>query len=324
METIFLQKSTEKLNLSNGQFVHREGDVILKTYPVLTIEQVFVYGNGQITTQALKECLRNGIRVLYFNAYGKFLGRLEPDYPKNIQRRLNQYKLYWTPDQRLAWGKALIQGKVQGQLVELRRMRERKISFPYQRICSALKKARQNIEQAGNTAELLGAEGHCTKIYFTAFPYAMPPGLQWCGRSYFPPADIENHVLSLIYGCCANEIRQLCEHHGLDPHCGFLHEPGYNSGGIIYDLLEPARAVLCDNYAFFIFRKYGNILKKCKTPGGELRRVICDGFRTKLTLRGGRQKSSGIGLLRNILTETVRNIDSEKMVPDFSSLLPNR
>lgn len=87
METIFLQKSTEKLNLSNGQFVHREGDVILKTYPVLTIEQVFVYGNGQITTQALKECLRNGIRVLYFNAYGKFLGRLEPDYPKNIQCR---------------------------------------------------------------------------------------------------------------------------------------------------------------------------------------------------------------------------------------------
>ena len=54
METILLQKSTEKLNLCDGQLVHREGNVILESYPILTVEQVFVYGNGQITTQALK------------------------------------------------------------------------------------------------------------------------------------------------------------------------------------------------------------------------------------------------------------------------------
>ena len=324
METIFLQKSTEKLNLNDGQLVHREGDVILRSYPVLTVEQIFIYGNAQITTQAVKECLRSGIRILYFNVYGKFLGRLEPDYPKNIQRRLKQYKLYWDPERRLDWGKALIQAKVQGQLVELRRMHERKIIFPYQKICADLKKARKKIESAANTAELLGAEGCCTKIYFNAFSYAMPDCLKWQGRSYCPPADIENHILSLVYGGCANEIRQLCEHHGLDPHCGFLHEPGYHGAGIIYDLLEPVRALLCDNYAFLIFQKYGSRLQEKTEIDADLRKTICDGFREKLFQRSGRQKYSGFGVLRKILCETVRQIDAEETAPDFLSLLPRR
>ena len=265
MKTIFLQKSTEKLNLNDGQLVRSEGNVIVGSYPILTVDQVLVYGNGQITTQALKACLHEGIRVLYFNVYGKFLGRLEPDYPKNIHRRLNQYKLYWSPEQRLMWGKSLIQAKVQGQLVELRRMYERKVDFPYHKTRCDLREAQKKIGYAQNIPELLGAEGHCSRIYFNTFSYAMPEGFAWHGRSYFPPADIENHVLSLLYGCCANEIRHLCEHHGLDPHCGFLHEPGYNGAGIVYDLLEVVRAVLCDNYAFFIFQKYSTALRKRKS-----------------------------------------------------------
>ena len=324
METILLQKSTEKLNLNDGQFVHREGDVVLGSYPVMTVEQILVYGNGQITTQAIKECLSSGIRVLYFNVYGKFLGRLEPDYPKNIQRRLKQYKLYWEPERRLAWGKALIQAKVQGQLIELRRMNERKIIFPYQKICAKLKKAREKIEHVENSAELLGAEGCCTKIYFSAFPYVMPEGLKWRGRSFCPPADIENNVLSLIYGCCANEIRQLCEYHNLDPHCGFLHESGYHGGGIIYDLMEPVRALLCDTYAFCVFQKYGSRLKDCGILEKDLRKTICDGFRVRLGQRGGRQEYSGIGMLRKILSVTVKCVDSEEMAPEFVSLLPRR
>ena len=152
----------------------------------------------------------------------------------------------------------------------------------------------------------------------------MPEGLTWRGRSYCPPADIENCVLSLLYSCCANEIRCLCEHHGLDPHCGFLHEPGYNGAGIVYDLLEIVRAVLCDNYAFFIFQKYKDVLQKRKTADHKLKRKICDGFREKLIMRGGRQEFSGMELLRKILSETVRHINFEEKVPDFQSLLPKR
>ena len=237
---------------------------------------------------------------------------------------MNQYKLYWNPDQRLAWGKALIQAKVQGQLVELRRMHERNVASPYSKIRSNLKKAQKHINQAQNIPELLGTEGHCSRIYFNAFSYAMPEGLAWRGRSYFPPADIENCVLSLLYSCCANEIRCLCEHHGLDPHCGFLHEPGYNGAGIVYDLLEVVRAVLCDNYAFYVFQKYGAVLQKCKTLDHELKRQICDGFKEKLFMRGGRQEFSGKELLRKLLSETLRYIDSGETAPDFQSLLPKR
>lgn len=327
MERIFLQQSTEVLNLKEGQLILREGTKVLDVFPIATVEQVCVYGNAQITTQALKECLKEGIRVLYFTINGRFLGRMEPDYPRDTVRRLNQYRVYWDRPRRLAWAKELLRAKVRGEQVELRRLRERGIDFPADKLREKLKTSEGMIERARTLPELLGVEGTFTRHYFSVFGRLLPPGFRWEGRSTFPAADVENSLLSLIYGCCAMEFRKLCEYHGLDPHCSFLHEPGRNRGGLVYDLLEICRAPLCDHYAFFCFRKYAKaLLKNGRAPSipAELREKICSGFTEKLSLRKSRQKFSGQELLREIIGNTLRCIDLETAVPEYTVLLPAR
>jgi len=51
--------------------VHLGGEQ-LESHPVVPVKRVIVYGNAQITTQAVKSCMAEGIEILYFTAYGKY------------------------------------------------------------------------------------------------------------------------------------------------------------------------------------------------------------------------------------------------------------
>ena len=171
METIFLQKPTEKLSLKDGQLIVSEHGECQKEYPLASTEQILVYGNSQITTQALKACLQEGIRVVYFSSYGKFLGRLESSYPRNTNRRIQQYKLCLDPVRRLQWCKELLHTKIQGELIELRRLHEQGHIFPYKQIRKSLKCSQNHLQKAGSIPELLGIEGSSTNCYYRVFPH---------------------------------------------------------------------------------------------------------------------------------------------------------
>ena len=56
MEIIYLQKSTEKLNIQEGQLIHRDHETILNRYPICATEQIVVYGNGRRVQESVFEC----------------------------------------------------------------------------------------------------------------------------------------------------------------------------------------------------------------------------------------------------------------------------
>lgn len=332
MDTIFLQKSTERLQLKEGQLICRDGDELSGIYPIHSTEQVIVYGNSQITTQALKACLKEGIRVVYFNQYGKYLGRLEPDYPKNINRRLRQYALFLNPERRLSWSKSLLRAKIHGELVEIRRLHEQKFDFPYKELHKSLRTGLKRIEDAKDPEELRGVEGYYAREYYSCFGHVLPDHIRWQGREYHPAPDTANAVLSLIYGCCANELRNIFEHHSLDHQCGFLHEPGYHGGGLAYDLLETVRAVICDHFVINLLhrKEFRKITMSVDAESGEKRlgdawcKTICEGFRRYLEIRYQRQKMSNRERLRGLVLEYIRALENDVREPDFQQVLPRR
>lgn len=327
MDTVFLQKSTEKLQLKEGQLIRSENGEPTGVYPVRSTEQILVYGNGQITTQALKACLKEGIRVVYFNQYGKYLGRLEPDYPRNISRRLRQYGLVTDQERRLAWSKSLIKAKLHSAIVELRRLREQKIAFPYKTLHKSLLRGMKRLEKASNLEELRGVEGLYAREYYSVFAYALPRHLKWKGREYHPAPDPVNALLSMVYGSAAHELRNLFEQHSLDHQCGFLHEPGYQGGGLAYDLLEVVRACVCDHFVIRLLnrKEYAGLrMDDGGEPGGEWCKTVWEEFRKHLDLRYAHQTRNIRELLQEIVREYLRCLDDNGSVPDFMRILPQR
>lgn len=329
METIFLQNHEDRLNLDDGQLIQTRRQTVIGQYPIRAVDQILVHGNPQITTQAIKECLKEGIRIDYFSIRGEFLGSLEPERPQNLSRRLAQYRLYFAPPRRLNWAKALLQLKIQSEIVELRRLREQKVDLPLRAVRKELTARLRQTADAAGLPELLGIEGCCARLYYQMFPYILPPSLPWNGRHSHPAADGINALLSLIYSVTAREIRAELAKHGLDPHCGFLHEPG--ASGLTYDLLEPLRAVFCDHLALRIARRDPEICLRA-TPvssgGVILGRDGCDHVcrrvRSALDIRHARQQFTPREQFRRLISATTDALDRDADTPDFHNICPER
>lgn len=330
MNSISLQKSTQKMVLREGQLLIQEHEKILEIHPVAAVEQISVYGNPQITTQAIKECLKEGVRINYFNIYGKYLGRLESGYPKNIRRRLDQYRYFFNSEKRLQFSKSLIKAKIQGQIVELRRLSELDFQFPFKNMRKELKNVLKKISGAGDLKTLLGLEGIASRSYFEVFQYVLPEGISWQGRSYHPPEDKFNCLLSAGYGFAAQSLREWIEQYSLDPHCSFLHEPGYGTGGLQYDLLEIFRAVFCDhNILDRIWndpeiRSWVQKKEKENFLPESLQKKLNQIFRKKLHLSHNKQRYSPSEQMQRAIRCTIGCLNGECVADNFLQLLPER
>jgi CRISPR/Cas system-associated endonuclease Cas1 len=85
------------------------------------LRQVVLFGNVQISTQALVALAMLEIPVVYLNAYGKFIGVLETAPKKNIHLRLDQYRVFSDPVRALGLAREVVKAKIANQRTLLMR-----------------------------------------------------------------------------------------------------------------------------------------------------------------------------------------------------------
>ena len=101
-----------KLRKESKRFIVEKDEKILLEIPEFKVDRVFIFGNIQLTTQAMKFLLENGIDVSFFSYYGKFLGKLTPVESKNVLLRISQYEKYKDKEFKLKISKVLVKGKI--------------------------------------------------------------------------------------------------------------------------------------------------------------------------------------------------------------------
>ena len=248
MENSFcLLNPDTQMGVSSGCLVLKRGGECIDTWPLSSVERILVYGNSQITTQAIKTCLQQGIEVAYFTTAGRFLGSLHPLQSKATERKELQFSLLANHDACLSWGRALIYAKLKSQELEYRRMADngwhaRKVEF-----LRFLREKEEQVLSADHLQRLLGLEGISARRYYSYFGDALPRGWDWKGREYHPCRDNVNALLSLTYSIVTTYLENQCWKHGLDPNLSFFHRRGYGSGGLATDLIEPIRSSICDH-----------------------------------------------------------------------------
>lgn len=80
-----LRKTSDRL------IVEKEGKVLMEV-PCLKLDTVMIFGNVQVTTQALVEMLDHGIELAILSTSGQLRGQLTPPKAKNNVLRMKQYE----------------------------------------------------------------------------------------------------------------------------------------------------------------------------------------------------------------------------------------
>jgi CRISP-associated protein Cas1 len=252
-----LRKTGDRLLLCKKPHGRKGGaprvDEILLDLPCADVDHVMLFGNVQVTTQALQEMLEHGIEFAIFTFSGKLLGQLTPPQTKNIPLRIAQFQKHGDAEFCLRLAKAVVRNKI-GNAVSM--LREHRYNHP-DSITSAEIDALDTLigraENAANLDSLRGYEGAATAAYFQLFGRLFNPPWTFTTRTRRPPKDPVNAVLSFGYVIVGNELQALLDGVGFDPYLGFYHAIEYGRPGLALDLLEEFRHPLVDRLALNLF-----------------------------------------------------------------------
>lgn len=253
-----LRKTSERLRLccKPSRWDRSPGvrvDDILLELPCADIDQVMLFGNVQVTTQALQQLLTHGIELSIFTLSGKLLGQLTPPKTKNIHLRIAQFEKHKDDGFIFNLGKKIVQSKIGNALAILRQHRWNYPDIYSDHELNTIENFMNRLTTAATLEELRGLEGAATAAYFKLFGRMLKPPWQFKTRTRRPPQDPVNAVLSFGYVIVGSELQSLMDGVGFDPYLGYYHSIDYGRPSLALDLLEEFRHPLVDRLALNLF-----------------------------------------------------------------------
>jgi CRISPR-associated protein Cas1 len=234
----YVGKDGERLHVK-----HRESKLV--SVPLIHVSQLSLFGNVQISSQALREVIDRGIPICHFTYGGWLQAMTIGDHHKNIALRIAQFATATDPKKSLHLAKGFIAAKIKN----CRTMLRRHAADEHQRDLDQLAEWTEKVSRAISAETLLGLEGMAAKTYFAGFARILKGGSSFdlTGRNRRPPRDPVNALLSFVYGLLVKELVIAIRAVGFDPLLGFFHTPRYGRPSLALDLAEEFRPIIGDS-----------------------------------------------------------------------------
>ncbi|MCC6585125.1 MAG: CRISPR-associated endonuclease Cas1 [Bryobacterales bacterium] len=256
MAFLYLSEQGSVLRKAGDRLLVEKEDEVLLDLPYHKLETVLLFGNIQVTTQAMAELLEKGIGLSLFSRQGLYRGQLTPPRGGNVEVRWKQFEACQDPQRSLAYAKQFVAAKLQNGLAVLdgyRKANEVNDAWTLRR--NEVETAAGAVNAVTTIAELDGVEGGGARAYFEALMHFNKSGMEWPGRQKHPAKDPLNSLLSFTYMLLMHELTALLEAMGLDPYFGFLHQMDYGRPSLALDLIEPLRHPLADRLVLLCVNK---------------------------------------------------------------------
>jgi CRISP-associated protein Cas1 len=246
---LYITDQGSVLRKSGDRFLVEKDDEVLLDLPYHKLEHVALFGNVQITSQAMAEALDKGVRISLFSRQGTYRGALTAPRGKNVDLRIAQFEQYRETGRALEVAKSFVTAKIgNARAVIARYRRSRPLTPEMEQDYAALGEAIDTAGKAPDIAAVDGVEGAAARRYFELLMSYNRSGLAWPGRVRHPATDPLNALLSLAYTLLTHELASLAEGLGLDPYLGYLHQPDYGRPSLALDLVEPFRCPAADRF----------------------------------------------------------------------------
>ncbi len=239
---------------AQGAIVGKTGDLLeirvkgslLQTARLMEVSHLALYGNVQVTSQALRELCARDIPVCYFSYGGWFQGITTGMAHKNVELRCRQYAAAMSTGASLPIARRIMFGKIKNSRTLLRRNHK----DPPAAVLAELDRLAARTQAAESMETLLGIEGAAARAYFGEFQGMLKAGgmiFNFQGRNRRPPRDPVNAIISFLYSMLIRQAMVTAIAVGFDPYLGFYHQPKYGKPALALDLAEEFRSIIADS-----------------------------------------------------------------------------
>jgi CRISP-associated protein Cas1 len=255
LRTLYISEQGCTVSLDGETLAIKKKDCILSIAQLPLLEQILVFGNSQITTQAIKACLKNNIPIAYLSQSGYCYGKTYST--SRGSHHLHRLQQQLDPADALIFAKQIVKAKLINSRTILQRQNRRLNQPEITVIIAKIGKIIDNINQVSTIEQLLGCEGLGAKHYFTGLGKCISnPEFEFTTRSRRPPTNPVNAMLSFGYQVLWNYLFNMIELQGLDPYCGCLHQPSDKHPALVSDLIEEFRAPIVDSLVLMMINQH--------------------------------------------------------------------
>ena len=255
MSVLYVKEQGSCIQKRSERIVVTKGNQSLLEIPIANVENVAVFGNIQVTTQALHMLLERGISISFFSFSGKYLGQAGADSSKNIFLRFAQYELYNMMPKRMEIAKVIVRNKVCNQIYLIKHHRWTEIDYDWKNDIEQMERLIAKLPEKQTSNEILGVEGMCSNIYFGAFGKMFHCDFQFQGRNRRPPKDPINVLISLGYTFLTKEVSSALDAESFEMYLGFLHGIRYGRKSLSLDIVEEFRQLVVDRFVINVCNK---------------------------------------------------------------------
>lgn len=294
-----------------GARISREGRRLIVSAPDMKrtlfaeqLEQLFLFGNVQLTAPALFLLLREDVDTVFLRVDGRFMGRLATREPGNVLLRKRQFALADDAAFCVRTARRIVQAKLINQATVLARVKRSRNRSEAGDAARELKLLARRADDAENVDSLRGLEGSGAALYFKHLPLAFTQDWGFTRRVRRPPTDPVNAVLSLLYTILINRCYASVRIAGLDPYPASLHALAYGRHSLPLDLVEEFRAMLVDTLTVSLFN---------------MRMLDWDDFETPAPEPAEDVEEREVGMER-VLRDPIGLMSPEASVPDLRDL----
>jgi CRISPR-associated protein Cas1 len=244
-----LRKEDERLKLT------LKGETLLDL-PMIKVSQVVLMGRVTITPHTVASLMERTVGVCYLSEHGRYVGKIEPAFSKNVLLRRAQYAAAFDSFQTVKIARQIVTGKLANMRAFLLRAERNTDGLDLEAEASAIRRAAREADAAEDLDILRGHEGEGSAAYFRAFGSLIKAeGFSFQKRVRRPPTDPVNSLLSFGYTLLANDLHSAACTVGFDPYIGFLHADRYGRPSLALDLMEEFRSIIVDSVALTCLNK---------------------------------------------------------------------
>ncbi|MCB1227959.1 MAG: CRISPR-associated endonuclease Cas1 [Verrucomicrobiales bacterium] len=269
---LYLNTPGYRVGIQSGRLIVKDGAQTVDEIRLQDVSHVALFGNIQLTTQALHELCEQEIPIAYFSMGGWFYGLTRGHGLKNVHTRIRQFATAANPVQCLELAQNIVRAKIRNHRTLLMRLHVE----PPRPAIIGLKEIAARVGNTRGLDELLGMEGAAAALYFQHFPGMIKvgeddiddeiPGLEdpattaaqrreesaqfsfdFTQRRRRPPTDPVNALLSLAYSLLAKDCTIAALAVGFDPYVGFYHQPRHGRPALALDLMEEFRPLIAES-----------------------------------------------------------------------------
>ncbi|MHB8462777.1 MAG: CRISPR-associated endonuclease Cas1, partial [Vulcanimicrobiaceae bacterium] len=159
---LYVLEPGARIGLRGETLEIKKDNEVQASMPLLEVAHASVFGNAQISSQAMRALLGRDVPVFYLSYGGWLNGYARSINDHSLDLRIAQHAIAQDPERALKIARAFIYGKIKNQ----RTMVRRALGDDARDVLQALSYLLHRIDHVRDSSELLGMEGAAAQRYF--------------------------------------------------------------------------------------------------------------------------------------------------------------